>query len=193
MLNLQVLPVTPEFVATEIEPEIEGPPGEVIPPPVKLDTEMSLETDIGIPVVAILDEPESWLILPETEIETALSVEMVLSSEISEDSVDNGMVVTEMSTLVRTTTLLDEELDISGFISGGSNVMVTLFSNMTVKVDPLLQTSAKVRVEFAYGKNSVVLNSIGSSGSWLTGMENTVTLSTDAVNRQSSGGGSTGA
>ena len=89
--------------------------------------------------------------------------------------------------------VLEDELDIPGLMSGGINVMVTFDSCIGVVVDPLLHTSAKVRVELSYGWNSVVLNSVGSSGSWLTGMENTVTLSTDAVKRQSSGGGSTGA
>ena len=59
MLNLPVLPVFTEFVATEIEPEIEGPPGEDIPPPVKLDPELSLEADAGKPVETVLDNPGS--------------------------------------------------------------------------------------------------------------------------------------
>jgi hypothetical protein len=71
--------------------------------------------------------------------------------------------------------------------------MVTFVICIGIVVEPLLQTSANVSVELAYGRKSVVLNSVGSSGSWLTGIENTVMLSTDALKRQSSTAGSAGA
>src|SRR6195952_1931365 len=88
---------------------------------------------------------------------------------------------------------LDVELDGPGSIAGGSKVIVTFVTCIGMVVVPLSQISANVSVELAYGRKSVELNSVGSSGSWLTGIENTVTLSTDAVNKQSSTGGSAGA